>query len=143
MLSFASVQLCFATFVSYYLSTYALERDGEHYRNMYGTCTVPYCTVPYRTGGQLSDGDGPPVGTPYKVKSRPHWVPCDVARSQRVPSEGTFSSPPYGGDANVPYKVGLTNDTVHFCTELYCVTATRRYGTVHRYGTSLPSYYIR
>ncbi len=59
--------------------------------------------VPYRTVW----GDNSPVGTPYKVKSRPHWVPCDVARSQRVLSEGTFSSPPCGGDASFPYKVGL------------------------------------
>ena len=101
VLSFASVQLCIATFIFYYLSTYALERDSENYRSGYGT--VPYFTVPY--GGHLSDGDGPPVGTPYKVKSCPLRGPCDVTRSQRFPSVGTISSPPYGGDESVPYKV--------------------------------------
>ena len=69
---------------------------------------VLYRIVRYRTGGQLPDGDGPPVGTPYKVKSCPQRGPCDVASSQRFPSVGTRSSPPYGGDESVPYKVGLT-----------------------------------
>ena len=104
MLSFASVQLCIATFISYYLSTCVLERDSEnsklHEQVRYSTVQVPY-------GGQLSDGDGLPVGTPYKVKSCPLRGPCDVARSQRFPSVGTISSPPYGGDESVPYKLGL------------------------------------
>ena len=36
-------------------------------------------------------------------------------------------------------RCGLTNDTVQYCTVLYCVTTTvrYRYGIVHRYGTSL------
>jgi hypothetical protein len=74
-------------------------------KSAYGT--VLYHTVRCRTGGQLSDGDDPPVGTPYKVKSCPHRGPCDVARSQRFPSVGALSSPPNGGDESVPYKVGL------------------------------------
>ena len=43
VLSYAFVQFCIAAFISYYLSTNALERDSENFKNMY--FTVMYGTV--------------------------------------------------------------------------------------------------
>ncbi len=65
VLSFAYVRLYIAIFISYYLSTYELERDSENYRTMYDT--VPYRTIRYLTGGNS------PMGTGLRWGHRIKW----------------------------------------------------------------------